>query len=240
MINLLRTAVWFIYFWLFLIITAPLLLVADIIKAQGKDESYKKFVISVTRCWTNSLLFVAGVKVEIKNKEVLPKQGAVLYIANHQGNFDIPISISFFPGYIALVSKKEIGNIPIVASWMKRLGCVLIDRDNPRQSMKMLAVAGENIEKGYSVVVFPEGTRSNTTEVGEFKSGAFRLAQKNDCIIVPVAIEGSYKIMSKHGFIIKPAVVTVTFCEPIDSSKLSKDEKKLLPETVKNEIIKAK
>ncbi len=240
MFTAIKTLFWFAYFWIFLILSIPFLFVADIIKALGKDESYKKLVIAVTRLWTNSLLLIAGVKVKTKNIHNVPKDKAVLYILNHQGNFDIPISISYLPGYIALVSKKEIGKLPLVSSWMKRLRCVLIDRDDPRQSLKMLYKAGESIAEGYSVVVFPEGTRSDSTEVGEFKAGAFRLAQKANCTIVPVAIEGTYNIMQKRSVLIHCADVTLNFCKPIDVATLTKEQKSNLHETVREVIIKAK
>ena len=100
--------------------------------------------------------------------------------------------------------------MPVVRTWMTLFDCVFIDRDNARQSVMALQRAAEMIQQGKSVIVFPEGTRSKGDRMGEFKAGAFMMAFRAKCPIVPVAIDGSYKAMEAQGVWMRPATVPVT------------------------------
>ena len=93
---------------------------------------------------------------------------------------------------------------------MELLDCVFIDRDSPRKAMEAMRQAQTMLEQGKSMVVFPEGTRSRGDQMNEFKAGAFRMACKAGAPVVPVAIDGSYKIMEANHNLMKPAHVTIT------------------------------
>ena len=129
----------------------------------------------------------------------------------------------------ALVAKVETDRIPLVRTWMRLLDCVFIDRDNARKSMEAMNKAGELVKSGKSVVVFPEGTRSKGDQMGEFKAGAFRIASKVGADVVPVAIDGSYKIMEANGGLMKPAHVNVTILPPVSTAGLDRAQLKQLP-----------
>ena len=140
----------------------------------------------------------------------------------------------------ALVAKVETDRIPLVRTWMRLLDCVFIDRDNARKSMEAMNKAGELVKSGKSVVVFPEGTRSKGDQMGEFKAGAFRIASKVGADVVPVAIDGSYKIMEANGGLMKPAHVNVTILPPVPTAGLDRAQLKQLPEQVAGLIAAAK
>jgi 1-acyl-sn-glycerol-3-phosphate acyltransferase len=111
-----------------------------------------------------------------------------------------------------------------------------MDRNDIRQSITAINQGVQYLKEGYSMVIFPEGTRSGSVEMGEFKAGSFKLATKSGVPIVPIAINGSYNIMGKKSLIVKPAEVSVKILKPIETAKLSKEELKTLHDRVYEEI----
>jgi 1-acyl-sn-glycerol-3-phosphate acyltransferase len=121
---------------------------------------------------------------------------------------------------------------------MKEIHCVFIDRSNIRESVKSINEGVENLKNGYNMCIFPEGTRSKGDQVGEFKKGSMKLALKSNSLVVPVAINGTYKVLEANGWKIKPADVSVKILKPIDTQSISKEEKKDLSNIIRNSIIK--
>lgn len=232
---MIRTTIWFIWFWVSLIFTIPFLLWVKILEKQGKEQERIKIVHKVTSLWARLVINLSGAKVTVEGAENLP-EGPVVFIGNHQGNFDIPILISFIDKPKAFIAKIETSRLPFVASWMRQMRCVFMDRKDIRQSITAINQGAEYLKQGYSMVIFPEGTRSGSKEMGEFKAGSFKLATKGNVPIVPVAINGSYNIMGKKSLIIKPADVKVTILKPIETSNLSKEEVKGLHDKVCEQI----
>ncbi|WP_245640238.1 lysophospholipid acyltransferase family protein [Paenibacillus dakarensis] len=184
------------------------------------------------------MLKAAGAKVTVHGAENIPRDASV-FVSNHQGNFDVPIMLGFIGKPKALLAKAELARLPFIRQWMKHLNCIFVDRSNPRQAINSLKEAEKLIKNHYSVVVFPEGTRSKSDEIGEFKPGAFRIASKTGAPIVPIQIRGSYKLMEDNGFWITPAHVTVTILPSIPTEGLSKTEIAALPNQVKELISQA-
>lgn len=222
---MIRTIIWFIWFWVSLLLTMPTFLYVKIIDKQNKVEKRIKLVHKTTKLWAKSLLWVSGSKIVVEGEENIP-EGPVLYVSNHQSNFDIPIFISYVDRPKAFIAKAEIAKMPMLVSWMRQMRCVFMDRKDIRQSVEAISKGIKHIKEGYSMVIFPEGTRSSNGEVQEFKAGSFRLALKSGVPVVPVVISGSNKIMGKGSFIIKPAQVKVKILEPIYTSNLTKEEGK--------------
>ncbi|MFL0248511.1 lysophospholipid acyltransferase family protein [Candidatus Clostridium stratigraminis] len=232
---MLRTILWFIWFGVSLVLTLPFLFIVKLLDWFHKNDTRDNFVYKVTGIWAKSQVAVSGSKIRVSGEENLPK-GPVLFICNHQSNFDIPIFMSFINKPKAFIAKIETAKIPLVASWMRLMKCVFMDRKDIRQSVEAINKGAELLKQGYSMVIFPEGTRSKTGEIGEFKAGSFKLAVKSGVSIVPVAISGSINIMDKGSIIIKPALVKLEILKPVEVSKLSKEEQKNLHVTVQ-EII---
>ncbi|UHA71896.1 lysophospholipid acyltransferase family protein [Paenibacillus sp. 481] len=236
--KFIRTAVWFIYFWCYLLCLMPKLRKAKAMQREGRIEEMDAYVAKQVGDWARSLLRIAGAKVKVNGLEHMP-DGAAVYIANHQGNFDIPILLGHLGAPKAMFAKAEIAKLPLIRDWMKLFRCIFVDRSNARQAMNSLKEAGEVVASGYSVVVFPEGTRSKGDPIGEFKSGAFRIATKSGAPIVPVRIDGTYKLMEANGFWITPAEVEITILPPVPVDGLSKEEIAALPEQVRTLIVNA-
>lgn len=234
-----RTIIWFLYFWLSLILLVPSMLRAQFLTSRQKWEKRDRMVNSRVRWWMGSLLRLAGVEVTVSGLENIPNCPAV-FVSNHQGNFDIPILLCNLDRVHGIVAKIELQKIPFIRIWMRYFNCVFIDRNNPRRSMAALNQAIRNIQEGGSMIIFPEGTRSRNDEVGEFKAGGFKIAQKTGAPIVPVCIGGSYKAMEANHMWIKPAAVRLHILPPIETSGLSREEFKVIGDKVRRLIIEEK
>ena len=235
-----RTILWFLYFWLYLIVLYPRLRKAQRLEAAGELDARDALVEPQVQRWARSLLRKAGVEVEVSGLENIPGCPAV-FVANHQSYFDIPVLLSWLDRPHPLVAKQEIRKLPLIRSWMKLLDCVFIDRENPRQSVAALGEAARNMaERGRSFIIFPEGTRSRGDRVGEFKNGGFRVALKSGAPVVPVVIDGTYRVMEANHMWIHPARVRLRVLPPIPTAGLSKEEAKLLGERVRALIVEAK
>jgi len=114
--------------------------------------------------------------------------------------------------------------------------CVFMDRSDIRQSLKVINQAADYLKEGYSMVIFPEGSRSKGETLGEFKPGSLKLAVKAEVPIVPITIRGSYKILEQNGFMIKPAHVEISILDPIPTAGLTKEQATELPEKVRKII----
>jgi 1-acyl-sn-glycerol-3-phosphate acyltransferase len=230
---MLRTAFWFIYFVIYLIVIYPKLLKVKNLEKQGKTAEHDQLTSQTAKVWAQSLLNVAGVTVKVRGEEKIPVDSTVLFVSNHQGNFDIPLLLAHIEKPKAFIAKVELLKIPLIRSWMTQMKCVFMDRSDIKQSLKVINQASVHLKEGYSMVIFPEGTRSKGNTMGEFKAGSLKLALKAGVPIIPITIRGSYKIMEQNGSIIKPAEVEILIHDPLLTSDLSKEEAKELPDKVR-------
>ena len=234
-----RTIKWYFKFVFLLYITYPRLKKAEKLLKDNEIEEFHKYSFYQTSNWAKNRIKDSGANINVFGTENIPKDENVVFISNHQGDFDIAIFMALIPKEKGFVAKIELTKIPILRTWMKYLGCVFMDRKDLKQSLKTINEAIKFIKDGHSMVIFPEGTRSKSDKIGDFKAGSFKLATKTNCPIVPVTIDGSYKIKEKNNGIIKPAEVNVYIHKPIYTLNLSQEEKENLPNKVK-EIIESK
>lgn len=190
----------------------------------------------MARQWSGFLLWVAGAKVEVLGASKIPTSEAIVYVANHQSNFDIPLMLNKLPHTKGFIAKIETRKIPLVRTWMSFLKCVFIDRSDIRQQVKALGEGIENIKNGQSMVIFPEGTRSPDGELGDFKPGSLKLATKSKAKIVPVAILNSRGLMGKKDWKIKSAEVKLVVCDPMEMTDAMNRETTELANQIKNII----
>ncbi|MEG1003692.1 lysophospholipid acyltransferase family protein [Clostridium sp.] len=191
---------------------------------RGKEKEKTQAIYNITTHWAKFIMWISGAKVKVYGKENIPKDEAVLFVGNHQSNFDIPLLLSSIDVPRGFIAKKELESWPIISLWMKYINCVFMDRSNIRKSAEAIVQGIQTLKKGYSMVIFPEGTRSKGKPVADFKAGSFKLALKSKVKIVPVTINGSYKLLEANGGKIHGDNVEVYFHKPIDVTNLSKEE----------------
>lgn len=232
-----RTFLFILYLVGYLITSAFKALKLKFIKKHGNKEESDKYIYDTSSKWGRDMLQNIGAKVVIEGKENLP-EGNCLFVGNHQGYADIPLMLGYMGKPMGFIAKKEMEKIPIMSYWMRQMNCIFIDRENIRESVKSINEGAEILKNGYSMVIFPEGTRSKGTDVNEFKKGSMKLGIKSGVPIVPVSIDGSYKIYEGNGNRIKPALIKVVIDKPIYPNELTKEQQNNITETVRNIIIK--
>jgi 1-acyl-sn-glycerol-3-phosphate acyltransferase len=182
----------------------------------------------------------SGCTFILSGKENLPSKGPVVYVANHQSIFDIGAFFAYLPFPKGFIAKIETQKIPIMRSWMVEMNCIFMDRQNIKKSAQSIADGVEILKKGHSsMVIFPEGHRSRSDLLGEFKSGSFKLALRSKVPIIPITIDGTYKGLEANNFFVKPVDIKITIHPVIETADLTRDEAIALPKKVK-EIIASK
>lgn len=233
-----RTIIWFIYFWAYILLSLPVSAYIWVLEKRGLHKRADQEVQGMVERWAHRLMRLAGVSVHITGQENLP-EGAAVYVTNHQGYFDIPIMLTSLREPHGLVAKKEIDRLPGIRAWMRHLHCLFVDRSSPRAGAQVILDGEKLLRSGRSVTIFPEGTRSRGGAMHAFKAGAFRIAARAEAPIVPVTIDGSYRIMEANNFWIQPGEIFVTIHSAIETKGMSRDALKALPEQVKEIIASA-
>lgn len=204
---------------------------------EGKIKEADDIVTRIIRRWAQRRVKASGAKLNITGLENVPDDKTVMFVSNHQSDFDIMVILGCIPVQKAFVAKKELGKIPLLGFWMKRVHCLFMDRDDMKQSMQTIIKAYEQLKEGYNMVIFPEGTRSKGGPVKDFKAGSFKPAIKAKVPIVPITMDGTYKVMEANPHkMIKPAEVNIVIHPPIETADLTKDEIKALPAKVQKII----
>jgi 1-acyl-sn-glycerol-3-phosphate acyltransferase len=206
-------------------------------KKVPDDKLARKIHKIASKGWAKPLLSAAGARLHPRGIENIPLDKTILFVSNHHSDLDILVFLALSPIPIGFVAKIELLKVPVLRKWMKYLRCVFIDRNDIRQTAKVILEGIEILKSGHSMVVFPEGTRSVTGEPLPFKPGSLKLATKSKACVVPVTINGSCKIMEGNGYRMKPADVYVQFHPPIYTENLTSDETKDLPAKVEGTII---
>jgi 1-acyl-sn-glycerol-3-phosphate acyltransferase len=192
----------------------------------------------IAHLWCMHLLFLSGVRVSTEGEEKLRGIDRCVFIANHQSYFDIPVLYAGLPFSLSFIAKKELFFIPFFGWGIAAIGHIWIDRDNARAARKSITRAIDKLKRqDISLVLFPEGTRSITGEVGEFRRGSFTLAFEAGVPVVPVSIRGTREILPKHQGMFMPGPATVVIGDPVWPQELSGLDKTRLSEIMKDRIV---
>lgn len=179
----------------------------------------------IARFWANSILAVSGIRVTVHGLDNLITDRPVIYMVNHQSNFDIPVLLGRLPVQFRWLAKAELFRIPILGRGMKGSGYISIDRSNLRSAMQSLTRAAETIRNGTAVLIFPEGTRSRDGNLQPFKKGGFVLTVDAGVPVIPMVICGTWPIMPKDRLMIRPQPVTLHILPPVDTATFDRKSK---------------
>lgn len=232
---MLRTIYFFVVLVLSVLYTSLYLIKWHILGLLGREKAQWQCAHEISYWWAKTLVRASGMKVKVSGVENIAEEGAVLFVSNHQSNFDIGVLLGCIDKPKGFVAKIELAKIPIVATWMKKMGSVFIDRKDIKQSLRTINEGIEILKKGRSLVLFPEGTRSKGAKMGAFKKGSLRLAEKGHVPIIPVSIKGTYQVETRKGRI-QPADVQVIIDKPIIYDALPPEDQKRIAEIVQEVI----
>jgi 1-acyl-sn-glycerol-3-phosphate acyltransferase len=189
----------------------------------------------IGRTWSRILLWLGGVRVEVRSRGELPK-GAYVFVANHSSNLDIWLMFAHLNYDFRFVSKKEWGYVPLFGWAMRAADIVFVDRGNSRQAMTSIIRAADKIRSGRSILIFPEGTRSRDGELMSFKGGALYLALRAQVPVVPIAIEGAFALMPPSRSFITPGKIVIHIGTPIETASRRTADRNALADEARDQI----
>lgn len=206
-----------------------------LIKYLYGEERASEYVQKIGYLWSKFTINIIGIKIEVIGQNNILNEPCI-FVSNHSSILDIPLILYTSNAKIGFIAKKEILKVPVIGFWLKRSGGLSLDRENPRDAIKCLKECINNINKGYSIGLFPEGTRSTDGNVGEFKKGSFKFATKSKAPIIPISIEHASRSFEDTGKFV-PSKIKIVYGKPIYTSQLTKDDEKMLPTKVRDIII---
>ncbi len=174
-----------------------------------------RFLHNYGKFWGRFSLFLAGARVKVAGLDKIPEGEPVIFMGNHQSNFDILSLYAALPRHFSWIAKEELFRIPLFGYAMKRAGYLPLDRSDGRRALKTVESAAEKIRGGTSVVIFPEGTRTMDGKLLPFKRGGFLLAARAGVPIVPFTINGSAGVNPAKRLEIHPGSISIRFGDPI-------------------------
>lgn len=178
--------------------------------------------------WSRFVCFLAGVKVNVKGRENISPSTSYIFVCNHQGAFDIWAIFGFLNHNFRWLMKKSLEKIIFVGFACKLSGHVFVDSNSIQSIKSTIDHARKNLKDGMSLVIFPEGTRTKTGQLGEFKRGAFLLASEFNLDVVPLSLKGAYDIMPRDSYWPRRGTITLTIHKPIEPGEKGFNTRDLL------------
>jgi 1-acyl-sn-glycerol-3-phosphate acyltransferase len=196
------------------LILGPIVIVARLLRVpQGPNSIYTRCV----RLWARSINSAAGVRIRVHGREHLHNARGAVLIANHVSWFDI-FALASEVSWCSFVAKAELRRIPLFGFAAEGVGIVFIDRDNRKSAFESYKVAAQEVQRGRSVIVCPEGTRGKDYHLRPFKKGPFVLAIASQSPLIPTIVHGAREVMPKGSFAIRSGTVDLHFLEPIPTA----------------------
>ena len=192
----------------------------------------------VARLWGKIQLWIAGIRVSITGLQNINHQKSYILVSNHQSNFDIFALLGYLPIQFRWIAKAELFRAPFMGWAMHRIGYISIERDSPKKAYRSMLKAAEAVNRGVSVMIFPEGTRSPDGKLQPFKKGVFLIALKSQAAILPITIQGTAKIMRKGDWRIYPGKVQITIDPPIETAGIPTEKEEELSQRVRRTLEK--
>jgi len=178
----------------------------------------------VLRIWARVFLFVTGTRVTVEGADRIDPTGSYVFVGNHTSNLDIPVIMGKLPVSIRFLAKKEMFKVPVLGGAMRAIHMVETDRRlGPAAHRALNQQVAAVVTAGLSLMIFPEGTRSERHEMLPFKKGAFRIAVDNEMSVVPVTIVGALEAWKPHSKLIHGGRVRLVIHDPIPTTDLDRN-----------------
>ena len=175
-----------------------------------------------------------GFRIRYFGQNNLPKKGGFLMVSNHQSHLDPPLIGAGCPRQMSFVARKTLFDIPILGPLINRLHAIPIDRTG--MGISGIKESLRRLKHGDPILLFPEGTRTKTGEIGSFLPGFTALAVRSKVPIVPAAIEGAYQAWPRSHNFPRPGQVDVWFGRPIEPAVIQKLDERELLQTVEQQV----
>ena len=226
---------WRTVFYLIPAISLYTIVLGTVSMLSSLFDSTGDFGHRCARAWAWLVLKTTGVRVTVRGAARLDRSRSYVFASNHQSIYDIPIAFASLPVQLRIIAKDSLGRFPFLGWHLRRTGHLLVDRRNPGPGI--LKKMARLVSGARSLIVFPEGTRSQDGAVGRFKGGSFLLAIDAGLPVVPVSIAGSRFVMLKGRLMTCPGDVTITIHAPLSTAGITREHARELAERVK-EIVR--
>ena len=204
---------------------------------------YKKGRIlgSIVKYWAKTIFKTMNINVRVIGLDKLDRNANYIFAPNHASSLDIPLILGFLPFWIVPISKIELKWIPFLGWAMQAAGHVFVDRRDHEKAMLSIAkIKNSLIKNPRSILIFPEGSRTNDGKINQFKTGGLSIGISTKIPIVPVAIEGTFESLSKSSKKFINKLLTINIGSPIDTREFSLDDRKDLANISNSEVKKLK
>lgn len=201
--------------WLYTIVLGTVSLLSSLFDSEGVMQH------RVARLWARMILRTIGATVTIEGLKKIDTSRAHVYVVNHLSALDIPVLYASLPFEFRILAKKELFRYPFLGWHLRRSGQIPVVLDNPKASIRSLQLAVAAVKHNMSLVVFPEGGRSEDGQLQSFMGGAFFAAIRSQADIVPMALVGTYETLKMNSFHIKPQPIKLFVGDPILTTGLT-------------------
>ena len=216
------------FFFCFFFFGLPVVGILFIVRRYNRQAALNA-TLKIIQAFLRFELWVSGTKVTAEGLDNIPDDEPCLFAGNHQSLYDVLCTYVWMKRPTGYIAKKSIAGVPVMGWWMILMNCLFLDRDNVKKGLQTILTAIDYVKEGSSIFIFPEGTRNkqkDKTDLGDFKEGSLKIAQRTGCPVVPVAISGTAEIFEAHKPFVRPAVVTVRFLPSFRINELEGDERK--------------
>jgi len=214
--------------WLYTVVFG---IVAIPVSLFGEKE---RILHSFARAWSRLIMKTIFSPVKVTGLGQIDTSKPHVYAVNHASAMDIPLLYVNLPFQFRIVFKKELLSYPIIGWHLKRSGQVCIDQQHPTRSVASIRSAVKSLQRGLPLVIFPEGGRTPDGEIKPFMPGAFFLALKGHVDIVPVALIGTFDLLSMNTYHIKCRALEMRVGQPISTAGYEVRDMEALSAVVKD------
>jgi 1-acyl-sn-glycerol-3-phosphate acyltransferase len=218
-----------IYIWVCFI---PVFLVLTILTALitlggcllGGDEVFSYYPGML---WSRATCFLALCPVKVHGREHIKGKQSYVFVSNHQGAFDIFLIYGFLGAPVKWMMKAGLRKIPFVGAACRAAGFIFVDHSTPTAASRSVKEAMQSLKRGASVAIFPEGSRTHTGKMGRFKKGAFQIASDVGLPIIPITLNGSYRVLPAGSFLPGRHRMEMTIHPPVSTRSIGAGHKGL-------------
>jgi len=202
------------------VLFVPLLMAATLLCGlaaivAGLIDRRRTWALGLVPLWSRLLLAAGGVEVRWGGKRLALPAGPAVFVANHQSYLDIPVLGALLGRRFLWLAKRELFSIPILGQAMRAVGQIPVDRGDREAARASIAAAADELRGGFSVMIFPEGTRSTDGCLRPFKLGFAHLAVAGERPVVPLVLRGTAALWPKGAWGTRPGTVEVLALPPL-------------------------
>ena len=194
--------------------------------------------IAVARVWARCLLWVSGVEVRMEGLEKIATAGSCVFVSNHLSYMDTPVVLAHIPAQFRFLAKRGLFQIPLLGTHLARAGHIPVPREDARAAVKTMSTAAQVIrERGISLLIFPEGGRTQDGQLAAFKEGAAYIAIRAGVPLVPIALIGTREVLPYGSGHVRSGPVTMRIGDPIPTDQLQLRDRGAVTDQLRDQII---